>query len=198
MQDKSSTNKIILIAGSICIILCIILMSSIFYKNYISKEGIFNNVLNKDGYKIYEIQKPATFTAFIEPTWIPKNKNEVVRLNKEIGKMGKVRVLIERVMHRGNDIYFNFDAKQFIKYDSGEFLYHYIINEDGTFTSYHPANAFNIYDNNNNIIDVGQRGYGPVSKFSFGIDIENYDVIKDGFTIEFNGGILYLYSVSTP
>jgi beta-lactamase regulating signal transducer with metallopeptidase domain len=160
--------------------------------NPLSKEGIFNNVLNQDGYTTFEIQKPVSFTAYIESTWIPKKENEVIELNKEIGKVGKVGILLESVMHRGNDIYFNFDAKQFINNDSGEFLYNDILNEDGTATSYNLWDAFNIY-NNNTKIDVGQTGYGPGSKFSFGINIENYDVIKDGFTLEYKGSILYGY-----
>lgn len=162
--------------------------------NPLSKEGIFNNVLNQDGYTTYEIRKPVTFTAYIESTWIPRNENEVIELNKEIGKVGKVGILLESVMHRGNDIYFNFDAKQFINNDSGEFLYNAILNEDGTETSYNLWDAFNIY-NNNTKIDVGQRGYGPGSKFSFGINIENYDIIKDGFTLDYKGSILYGYSL---
>jgi len=162
--------------------------------NPLSKEGIFNNVLNQDGYTTYEIQKPVTFTSYIESTWIPRNENEVIELNKEISKVGKVGILLESVMHRGNDIYFNFDAKQFINNDSGEFLYNAILNEDGTETSYNLWDAFNIY-NNSTKIDVGQRGYGPGSKFSFGINIENYDVIKDGFTLDYKGSILYGYSL---
>lgn len=191
LKNKSLIYKILLSVG----FLFIILISVIFYKNNISKEGIFKNVLNSDGYKIYEIQKPVTFTAFIEPTWIPKNENEVVELSEEVSKVGKVGILLESVMHRGHDIYFNFDARQFINYHSGEFLYHYTFNEDGTVTTYNPSNSFNIYDNKNNKINVGQRGYGPISKFSFGINIENYDVIKDGFTIEYSGVILYGYSL---
>ena len=176
-------------------IIAVIIVGIALLANPLGEEAIFNNVLNSDNYKIYEIQKPITFTAYIEPTWIPKNENEVIDLNKEIGKVGQIGILLENVTHRGNDIYFNFDAKQFINYDSGEFLYHGTFNEGGTVTSYNPSNAFNIYDNKNNKIDVvGQRGFGPVSKFSFGIDIENLDVIKDGFTLKFNGGILYGYS----
>ncbi|NMA68893.1 MAG: hypothetical protein GX958_05695, partial [Desulfitobacterium sp.] len=137
--------------------------------NPLSEEAILNNVLNGNNYKIYEIQKPNTFTTYIEPTWIPKNENQAIKLNKEVSKVGQVGILLENVMHRGNDIYFNFDAKQFINDDSGEFLMHYIFNEDGTATSYHLANAFNIYDNKNNKINVvGQKGYGPIAKFSFG------------------------------
>ncbi len=174
-------------------IFAVVIVGFALLANPLGEEAIFNRVRNRDGYTIYEIQKPITFTAYIEPTWIPKNEDEVIELNKEIGKVGKVGILIESVMHRGNDIYFNFDAKQFINNDSGEFLYNDILNEDGTATSYNLWDAFNIY-NNNTKIDVGQRGYGPGSKFSFGINIENYDVIKDGFTLKFNGGILYGYS----
>lgn len=177
-------------------IIAVIIVGIALLANPLSEEAIFNNVQNGDNYKIYEIQKPITFTVYIEPTWIPKNENQIINLNKEIGKVGQVGILLENVMHRGNDIYFNFDAKQFINYDSGEFLYHGTFNEDGTVTSYNPSNAFNIYDNKNNKIDViGQTGFGSSSKFSFGIDIDNFDVIKDGFTLEFNGGILYGYSL---
>lgn len=189
-------NKSLIYKTLLCIVFFIvILISVIFYKNNLSKEGIYNNVLNYDGYKIYEVQKPVNFTAYIEPTWIPKNENEVIELNKEIAKVGNVEILLENIMHRGNDIYFNLDARQFINYSSGEFLYNYILNEDGTATSYNLSDSFNIYDNENTKIDVGQRGFGPGSKFSFGINIEYYDVITDGFTLEYNGSILYGYSL---
>ncbi|MCB8817072.1 hypothetical protein [Desulfosporosinus shakirovi] len=168
LKNKSLIYKTLLCTG----FFVIILISTLFYKNNLSKEGIYNNVLNYDGYKIYEVQKPVNFTASIEPTWIPKNKNEVIELNKEIAKVGNVEILLENIMHRGNDIYFNFDANQFINYDSGEFLYNYILNEDGTATSYNLSNSFNIYDNNKTLIDVGQRGLGPNSKIYFGINIE--------------------------
>lgn len=188
LKDRSLFRKILLSIG-----LFIVIISVIFYKNYVSKEGIYNNVLKRDGYKIHEIQKPANFTAYIESAWIPKDENEVIELDKEIGKVDKVGILLESVIHRGNDIYFNFDANQFINYDSGQFLTNYILNEDGSVTTYNSPDSFNIY--NNTKIDVGQTGFGPDSKFSFGIDIEVYDAIKDGFTLEYDGSILYGYSL---
>ena len=175
-------------------ILIIIAASFVVYRNCISEEGIFDNVLNGRSYNIYEIQKPISFTAFIEPDWIPENENEVIELNKEIGKAGRVEIILENVMHRGNDIYFSFNAKPFISFHDGEFLYHYEFNEDGAATSYFLADVYNVYDKNSNKIDVGQKGFGPISKFSFGIEIKNYDAIKGGFTLEFNGGILYGYT----
>lgn len=163
--------------------------------NPLSKEGIYKKILNREGYKTFEVQKPINFLAYIEPAWIPKNENEIIKLNKNIGQVGKVEILLESVVHRGHDIYFNFDARQFINYDSGEFLYNAILNEDGTMTSYNLWDAFNLY-NENIEIDVGQRGFGPGSKFSFGIRIEDYGSIKNGFNFEYNGSILYGYSLA--
>ncbi len=111
-----------------------------------------------------------------------KKENEVIELNKEIGKVGKVGILLESVMHRGNDIYFNFDAKQFINNDSGEFLYNDILNEDGTATSYNLWDAFNIY-NNNTKIDVGQRGYALVQNFLLELILKIMMLLKMGLPL---------------
>jgi hypothetical protein len=189
-KKKSINYKVILCIGFFMVLLIFVM----YYNKNLSRDGIYHKVLNRDGYEIHEVQKPVNFTVYIEPTWIPNNKDEVIELNKVIKKVGKVEILLESIMHRGNDIYFNFDARPFINYDSGEFLYHYIFNEDGTATSYILSDSFNIY-NKNTKIDVGQRGFGPDSKFSFGINIENYDAIKDGFTLEYNSSILYGYSL---
>ena len=89
-------------------IFAVVIVGFALLANPLGEEAIFNRVRNRDGYTIYEIQKPITFTAYIEPTWIPKNEDEVIELNKEIGKVGKVGILIESVMHRGNDIYLQF------------------------------------------------------------------------------------------
>ncbi len=45
------------------------------------------------------------------------------------------------------------------------------------------------------LFTVGQRGFGPDSKFSFGISINYYEDIKDGFYLEYNGSVLYEYSL---
>lgn len=82
-----------------------------------------------------------------------------------------------------------------IDYNYEEFLSHYILNDDGTATSYTLSDAFSIYGKNSKI-DVGQRGFGPNSKFSFGINIENYDAITEGFTLKYSGSVLYEYSLA--
>ena len=179
-------------------IITVTMVSALFYINKYSKKGIYKNVLNQDGYEIYEIQKPVHFSTYIEPEWIPTlnptEDNKVIELNKEISKVGNVAIIIESIMHRGNDIYFNFDAIPYITYEEGEFLYNYTFNDDGTATTYNNYPTFIIYNNSNMQVDKGQNGFGS-SQFSFGIDIDNYDLIKDGFTLEYNSSILYGYSL---
>lgn len=191
LKSKKQILEIILILVAFIAVLAAVLL----YVNKYSKDGIYNNVLNQEGYKIYEIQKPVHFTTFIDPDWIPAEENEVIELNKEISQIGNVKIIIESVMHRENDIYFNFDAIPYITYEEGEFLYNATFNEDGTTTSYSDFAGYHIYKKDNMDIDVGQRGSGPNSKFSFGIDIENYDLIADGFNFEYNSSILYGYSL---
>ncbi|MHB8127580.1 MAG: hypothetical protein ACYDEX_01080 [Mobilitalea sp.] len=192
LTNKKLIYRIILTIG----IFSFLLLTVIVYINKYSKDGIFKNVLKQDNYKVYEIQKPLHFTAYIEPTWIPSKEKEVIELNEVIGEVGNVKIIIKSIMHRGNDIFFNFGAIQYINYNGGEFLYNYILNEDGgtSATSYFLADSYNINVKGNKL-DIGQLGYGPDSQFSFGINIEDYELIMDGFTLEYRGSILYGYSL---
>jgi hypothetical protein len=142
LKNKKLIYKIaLIIVGFI-----ILLVASIYYKNKFSKTEIYKNVLNQDGYKVFEIQKPIHFAAYIEPNWIPKKENKVIELKEVIGEVGSVKIIVESIIHRGNDIYFNFDAIPNIKYNEGAFLYNSIINKDGTATSYNLADSFNIFN----------------------------------------------------
>jgi hypothetical protein len=169
------------------------LLIALYLKYNFSASGIYRNVINQNGYQVFEIQKPIHFSTFIKPSWIPTKENEVLKVNEDIAEVSNVNIVLESVIYRENDIYFNFDAKQLIEHSKGEILANYVLNPDGTCTTYTPRNGFHIY-NKNNEIDVGQTGFGPDSKFSFGIDLENYNSIKDGFTFVYNGSILYGYS----
>lgn len=186
-NSKHNLLKIIYL----CSILTIII-SVIYYRSIFDQDLIYKNVRNQKGYELYEIEKPIHFSCNVNSEWIPAKENDVIQLDKVIGKVGNVEILLENVMHRGNDIFFNFDAIPYIKYDKGEFLANYIFNNDGTATTYNLMDSFRVY-NKKGRIDVGQKGFGPMSKVSFGIDIENYDQIVDGFTVDYNGSILYGY-----
>lgn len=188
-------KKLMIRLGVVLTVLLAIAAIGITCFNKYSKYGIYVNVLNQDGYDVYELQKPVHFSAYIEPDWIPTKEDEVKELNKEIFRIGKVKIVIESVVNRGNDIYFNFDGIPYLKYNEGEFLSGSILNEDGTATDYNNANAFLVTNNDNIIVDIGQRGFGPEAKFSFAIDMDNYDLIADGFTMEYNSSIHYGYTL---
>lgn len=160
------------------------------------KNRIYNRVLRQEGYQLYEIQNPVTFSAFIEPEWIPTWEGEEIELNMELYKIDNVSIVITSTIHRGTDIYFNFDGIPEIKYKEGQFLSHYLINQDGTGTTISDINAFKVYNKENFMIDIGQRGFGPVSKFGFCLNIEDYDQFSDGFTVDYNNSILYGYYLS--
>lgn len=185
MSKKNQKTLIILI------VIAILFSGYLYFQDNFSKAGILRKAINRKGYNIIELEKPVNFTGIIKPEWIPVKDNQEIKVKEEIGKINQVSIILESVMHRGNDIYFNFDAIPYIKYGQGEFLYHHIINKDGTFTSYY-SGIFKVSKGNQNI-DVGQTGTGPDSKFSFGIDIDYYEQIKAGFTFDYTGGILYTY-----
>lgn len=165
----------------------------IFLYNRYNTNRIYDRVLQQDGYQLYEIQNLVTFTVFIDPEWIPTRNGEEMQLNKELCKINNVSIVLERTIHRGNDIYFVFDAIPVIGYKEGEFLSHYIINQDGTSSMTDNSNMFHVYNNKNSVIDVGQHGFGPSSQFSFGLNIENYDLFADGFYMDYNSSIIYGY-----
>lgn len=186
-------RSIIIAAGFI-----VFFIAALFYESRYSKNVIYKRVLKQDGYNVYEIEKPIHFTAFIEPDWIPAKENEEIKLNKEIGKVGNVKIVIESVMNRGDfgqDIYFNFDAIPYLTYEEGEFLYNSTFNDDGTNTSYSNFTGYHLYGKDKTDIEVGQRGIGPGSKISFGVDMEYYDLITEGFYFEYNSSILYGYTL---
>lgn len=178
------------------IILITVALSALLYITKYSKDAIFKHVINQKGYSVYEIQKPIYLKASIKPDWLPKVEGEISTLNIEIGQAGKVKIMIESIIHRGNDIYFNFDTIPYIQYKEGEFLLNDIINGDGTFTSFNLHDAFRIYNKDNEEIEVGQRGFGPGCKFSFGISIDNYEQIAKGFKLEYTGSVLYGYRLT--
>jgi hypothetical protein len=83
-----------------------------------------------------------------------------------------------------------------LNYIDGEFLYNVIFNEDGTFTSNSNANDFLVFNTESESINKGQKGIGPSSAFSFGIQPEEYDKIRNGFYVNYTGMILYSYSLN--
>ena len=198
MPDKKKLtlkSALFPISFSLFIILSTTLITVICL-HFFNQNWIYKNVLKQKHYELQELQKPMTFTARVKPEWIPTGKGEVLKPKEEIAKVDQVTIILESVLHRGNDIYFNFDAIPDIRYKSGQFLSNYELEKDGTATSYSLANGFHLYSADQTAIEVGQRGWGPDAKFSFGVAATDYDQIKVGFTFEYQGSILYGYTLT--
>lgn len=68
-------------------------------------------------------------------------------------------------------------------------------NDDGSFIGITPWKENTALNNKSGQkIDIGQTGDGPNSDFSFGINIENQELLHDGFYVKYSGFILYQYS----
>lgn len=180
--------------GYVVLVLTFIIVFSFFYYQFnFSKVGIYNKVSKQDGYVVTEIQKPITFTTFIKPEWFPQGSNKENKLNIELAKIGRVGIKIEKIIDRGDDIYFSFDDIPYIKYKEGEYLSSYVMNEDGAFTSYSLVDAFTVFASNSEV-NIGQNGVGPDSKFGFCISKNDFETIKNGFTLVYKGSVYYKYT----
>jgi hypothetical protein len=80
-----------------------------------------------------------------------------------------------------------------LPYLKGDFLYNGIFNPDGTFTTSSSWSEFELTNLMQQPIEVGQRGRGPNSDFSFNVEKEQWHLIEQGFTMRYIGMYLYEY-----
>lgn len=177
----------------IIIVFCIGISVYRYYDDNYSSEGILEKVTNRDGYTLRQ-QEPVTVTLYIKPEWIPFNSDKKIEINEKLLELNGTHIILENVWNRGNDIYFSFHTTYDMNYKNGVFMYNGIFNEDGTFTTHNRLNDIVLYDESERRFDVAQTGLGPNSDFSFGIEPKNYKSIREGFSVEYNGLILYEYS----
>ena len=172
---------------------CVLWGYFFFYKNY-SNAGVFKNVTERDGYTLNLIKDKEAVEFYIKPEWILVNGASEKKYAMELTSKNNTNIILDTVLNRENDIYFSFETTYNMNYHKGSFMYNMIFNENGSFTSYSSHTDFYFYNNNNEIIDVGhQTGRGPGSSFGFAIDSEDYDLIKDGFYVNYSGFNLYEY-----
>ena len=164
-----------------------------YYTNHFTNNAILHNITNGKGYSLDILKEPIEIELFIKPEWIPFDSNEPMNLNLKLCELNNTNIILSQVWNRGNDIYFSFDTSYDLNYREGEFLYNGYFYEDGTFSLNSNSNDFLVYDLENESIDLGQRGFGPNSAFSFGIEPVKYDKIRNGFHMKYSGLILYSY-----
>jgi hypothetical protein len=168
----------------------------LYYRSHYTNAAILKNSTSRKGYLLNTIKETVDMELFIKPEWIPFNSNKPKNLNVKLSERNNSNILLAQVWNRGNDIYFSFDTSYNLDYNKGEFLYNGIFNQDGTFSWNSNFDALSVYDSLNNAIEIGQTGLGPNSAFSFGIEPEQYDKIRDGFYVKYSGMTLYRYSLN--
>jgi hypothetical protein len=164
-----------------------------YYQNHYVSSKIFENIMERKEYSIIKKDKVKVEIA-IKPEWIPFETDKPQSLNIKLYKSHNTTIFLQQVWNRGNDIYFSFHTTFDGDYNNGEFLYNMIINEARTYTSAGSPEDFVLTDLQGNEIQAGQTGYGPGSDFSFGIELSEYNKIKNGFKVKYSGMTLYEYS----
>ena len=181
-----------LLFASVTFVFIILIGYMYYYKNY-SNLGILENVINRNGYILTQMQEPIRLKLYIRPEWIPFENDHRLSLKEPLDNVHGTIITLDNVWNRGNDIYFSFHSRYNLCYKQGEFLYNGVFHEDGTFSWNSKIDGIKLFDNNGQSIPVYQTGAGPEADFSFGIEPEDYDTIKDGFFVEYNDFILYQY-----
>lgn len=167
-----------------------------YYINHYNNKVILHNIINRKGYSLDVHKEPIEIEVFIKPEWIPFDTDEPKNLYVKLCEKYNTDFILTQVWNRGNDIYFSFDTSYHLNYKKGELLYNGFFNEDGTFNTNSNINDFLVYDMENESINLGQRGFGPNSAFSFGIRPDEYNKIRNGFYMKYSGLILYSYSLN--
>lgn len=164
-----------------------------FYLLNFPEKIIYDRIMHSKGYSLHREEEPVSVRFFIEPEWIDQNTKEFKEMNIELLNKHDTKLNLHYIMDRQIDMYFGFQPEFEWDESGGEFLYNSILHGDGSATSGMGVHDIALYDVDNNEIPIGQRGSGPESDFSFGIEPENWNSIKNGFYVEYSGFYLYKY-----
>jgi hypothetical protein len=167
-----------------------------YYRSHYTDAAILENATSGKGYSLKASEEAVIIEVFIKPEWIPFDSEKPQKLNIKLWEKNNTSIILTQVWNRGDDIFFSFDTKYNLDYRKGEFLYNGIFYVDGTFTSKNGIYDILVYDSLNNEVEIGQRGSGPNSSFSFGINPDQYDQIRKGFNLKYSGMTLYRYSLN--
>jgi len=162
------------------------------YNFFNTDKAIFNRVIKANGYTIQHIGQTDSLEFFIKPEWIPLKQDEKFSINEKLIELHNTSIVLDEVWNQGENISFSFHLTFNMNQKEGEFINTYISNQDGSATS--GMTQIMLYDIQQNEIVTNGIGEGPGSVFSFAINKENLDIIRDGFHVVNNGLQLHEYS----
>ena len=172
-------------------ILLLAIMSYFYYQYNFTSKGIYSHIMDRNGYSLHLNKEQVPIEIFIRPEWIPFQSDERIEPKEKTAEQDNTSFWLDEVWNRGNDIYFSFTTSFQLDYSEGALLYNAYLYDDGSSSS--PSGEVKLFNPKGYEIPVGQTGTGPEAAFSFGIQPEHYDLIREGFYVNYNGYNLYAY-----
>jgi hypothetical protein len=178
----------------LAVVLC--LLTAFAYKSYFSNESILERAVQKNGYDLFQKQRPVSFEFYFDPQWIPKTIGET-EYNIHLGTLHNTEIYLDKVIARDRSIYIGLNAIPHMRKQSGEFLYIWDIKDNQSSSSYNPIEEWHFFDKNGEslkplLMDYGS-GEGPDNMFGIEIDKKYMDIVAAGIYLKYSGFILYEY-----
>ncbi|MFJ7736581.1 hypothetical protein ACIQ2D_09575 [Lysinibacillus sp. NPDC097287] len=153
----------------------------LLYQFYSDSEAIKKSVMASDGYRSTIGEEYRAVKFFVKPDWYDLDTQKLQNVNKVVAQVGNSKIVLKEVSVRDEvkDVYFTFVVENKLSRNSGYFLTQNLTNSTDELAM--PTIELLTVDDQE--IALGQFGQGPDEYFSFGINLEDVDEIKNGFSV---------------
>ncbi|CAM3796445.1 hypothetical protein [Marinicrinis lubricantis] len=171
----------------------LILVGAWFYEH--RSEALYDRIIHQQGYEISLIQEQVAVEFFLQPEWIPDERDEETILHLTVEEMHDTKIILEKVRREGNQFYIELDANPSPNRISGQLLTTSYVNSDGSYSTSNFNDRWIIMDHEKKKIDFDGYGMGdgPGNLSSFSFDDRYLEQIDQGAYIRFSGYNLYGY-----
>lgn len=159
----------------------IIIGGWLLYQYYTDSEAIKESVMAGDGYRSTIGEEYRAVKFFVKPNWYELDTKKHQNVDKVVAQVGNSKIVLKEVSVREDvkDVYFTFVVENKLSRNNGYFLTQNLA--DSTSELVMPTIELLTVDDKE--IPLGQFGQGPDEYFSFGINLEDVDDIKRGFSV---------------
>lgn len=153
----------------------------LLYQYFTDSEAIKKSVMAGDGYHSTIGEEYRTVKFFVKSDWYEIDTKKRQNVNKVVAQVGNSKIVLKEVSVRDDvkDVYFTFVVENKLSRNNGYFLTQSLSHSTGELEM--PTIKLLTLDDKE--IPLGQFGQGPEEYFSFGINLEDVDDIKRGFSV---------------
>lgn len=171
----------------------IYILGFLTYNYFNTDKAIFNRVINANGYTVQHIGQSDPLEFFVKPEWISLEKDVKLNVNEKVIESHNTTIVLDEVWNRGEKISFSFHLTFEMNQNEGDFLYNYTVKKSSIISSTSHKDIV-LFDKKHKEIEKNGTSKGPETSFSFNINKENLDFIRDGFYVVYHGLQLHEYS----